>query len=180
MAPDLDRWLASPSLRIATRRESSADPERLWQAAQAVSLTETGLLGRLIRWRIPGTTPQLSFGGLFRETPFLALEEGERRLISGMVGRIWTLRRDYPSLAGPEAYDAYDQRGSARVLFGFWVQPAGDGRSTLACEARVEAVGLQGRIGVAAVRPLVQRFGHLVGSEGLAAAVRLAERDQHD
>jgi hypothetical protein len=40
----------------------------------------------------------------------------------------------------------------------------------------VEAIGLQGRVGVAAVRPLVQRFGHLVGSDGLAAAVRRAER----
>jgi len=39
----------------------------------------------------------------------------------------------------------------------------------------VQAVGAQGRFGVAAVRPLVAGFGALVGSEGIAAAVRRAE-----
>jgi hypothetical protein len=175
--PDLDRWLPAASLRVTARRESDAEPDRLWHAAQATPLTETGKLGRLIRWRIPGTTSQQTFGGLFREGPFLPLEEDDRHLISGLVGSIWTLRRDYPELVNPAAFEAFDQRGAARVAFGFWVQEGGRGRSALCCEARVEAIGLQGRFGVAAVRPLVQRFGHLVGSEGLAAAVRLAERD---
>ena len=40
----------------------------------------------------------------------------------------------------------------------------------------MESIGGQGSIGVAAVRPLVRAFGSLVGSEGLAAAVRRAER----
>ncbi|HWF53634.1 MAG TPA: hypothetical protein VG223_03365 [Solirubrobacteraceae bacterium] len=173
--PDLDRWVPRPSLRIAARRESSADPARLWRAAQAVPLAETGLLGRLVRWRIPGTTAHVPFGVLFREPPFLALEERDGVLVSGLVGRIWTLRRDYPVLDDPAQFAAYDQRGSARVLFGHWVEPAGEGRWALASEARVEPLGLQGRLGVGAVRPLVRRFGPLVGSEGLAAAVRRAE-----
>jgi hypothetical protein len=176
-APDLDRWLPAPSLRVTARRESDAEPDRLWRAAQATPLSETGLLGRLIRWRIPGTTPELTFGGLFREDPFLPLVQDDRQLVSGLVGSIWTLRRDYPELSDPAAFEAFGQRGTARVAFGFWVQESTGGRSALCCEARVEAIGLQGKIGVAAVRPLVQRFGHLVGSEGLAAAVRLAERD---
>lgn len=169
--------MARPSLRIAARRETSADPARLWQAALSVPLAETGLLGRLIRWRIPGTTPQLAFGALFREPPFLPLEEREGLLVSGLVGPIWTLRRDYPELRDPSQFVAYDQRGSARVVFGHWVEPAGDGRCALASEARVEALGLQGRLGVGAIRPLVQRFGYLVGTEGLTAAVRRAEQE---
>ena len=40
----------------------------------------------------------------------------------------------------------------------------------------MRAIGAQGRLGLAAVRPLVKRFQQLVGSEGIAAAVRLAER----
>jgi hypothetical protein len=48
----------------------------------------------------------------------------------------------------------------------------------LLTEARVEPIGVQGRIGVAAVAPLVHSFGGLVGSEGLAAAVRRAERTE--
>lgn len=174
-APDLDRWLPAPALTVTARRESDADPARLWQAATAVPLGDTGLLGRLIRWRIPGTTAGLGFGELFREPPFVALEEREHCLISGLAGRIWTLRRDYPELAGADAFRRHAQRGTARVLFAHWIEPAGDGRCALVSEARVEAIGIQGRLGVAAVRPLVLRFGHLVGSEGLAAAVRRAE-----
>ncbi len=41
---------------------------------------------------------------------------------------------------------------------------------------RVEAIGAQGRVGVAAVRPLVSAFGALIGNDGLEAAVRRAER----
>jgi hypothetical protein len=40
----------------------------------------------------------------------------------------------------------------------------------------VAAVGAQGRLGIAAVRPLVSAFGSLIGSDGLEAAVRRAEQ----
>jgi len=46
----------------------------------------------------------------------------------------------------------------------------------LASETRVQALGVQGRVGVAAVRPLVSAFHNLVGSEAIEAAVRRAER----
>lgn len=159
------------------RREVHAAPERVWTAAQTIPIGDTGMLGRLIRWRIPGTTAEVAFGSLFREPPFVVLEEGERHLVSGLVGRIWTLRRDYPRLADAAAFVAHNERGTARVAFGHWLEPASGGRWALASEARVEPIGLQGRLGVAAIRPLVHRFGHLVGSEGLAAAARRAECD---
>ena len=174
IAPDLDAWLPDASLRVAHRRVSTAAPEVLWAAASEVRLADTGLLGRLIRWRIPDLAGDEAFDALFRKPPFLVLEEGERALVSGLVGRIWTLRRDYPKLNGPEAFRDWSQRGSARVLFATWVTADGDG-SALHSEARVEALGVQGRIGVAAVRPLVNRFQGLVSSEGLRAAVRRAE-----
>jgi hypothetical protein len=47
---------------------------------------------------------------------------------------------------------------------------------TLASETRVEPIGVQGRVGIAAVRPLVRAFEHLIGSDGLEAAVRRAEQ----
>jgi hypothetical protein len=112
---------------------------------------------------------------MFRGPPFLVLAEGETALVSGLVGRIWTLRRDYPRLPEPAAFEAHRERGSARVVFAHWIEPGQGAGCVLASEARVEAIGLQGRVGVAAVRPLVGRFGDLVGSEGLAAAVRRAE-----
>ena len=61
-------------------------------------------------------------------------------------------------------------------MFANRIEDSADGRAALSSEVRVEAIGAQGRIGVAAVRPLVGAFGNLVGSDGIEAAVRLAER----
>jgi hypothetical protein len=149
-------------------------PEQLWEAARTVRLRDAGMLGRLIGWRIPGTPLGLGFDELFRRPPFAVLEERERMLTSGLVGRIWTLRRDYATLGEPEEFAAWSEPGTARVLFANWVLDGPDGASTLHSEARVEALGVQGRIGVAAVRPLVSAFHPLIASEGIAAAIRLA------
>jgi len=175
--PDLDHWLATPAVRVAHRRESDASPERLWNAAQTVRLADTRRLGRIIRWRIPGLATELTFDEMFRAPPFIVLaEDHTRELLSGLVGRIWTLRRDYPRLEDPEEFREWSTGGTARVLFANWVEETPAGRAALHSEVRVEAIGAQGRIGVAAVRPLVGAFGNLVGSDGIEAAVRVAER----
>jgi hypothetical protein len=153
--------------------------DQLWDAAEHVRLQDTAMLGRLIRWRIPGTRADISFAELFRCPPFIALESGsDHALVSGLVGRIWTLRRDYPQLADPAEFSGWSTRGTARVVFANWVEAVGDDRRALVSETRVEAFGSQGRLGVAAVRPLVSTFHHLVGSDGIAAAIRRAEREQ--
>jgi hypothetical protein len=176
--PDLDRWLSEPSLRVAHQRESSADPDRLWEAALQVRLADVGLLGRLVRWRIPGMPADTSFHDMFRSPPFVVLQDDRNRaLTSGIVGRIWTLRRDYPKLDQPNEYRSWDAPGTAKVLFANWVEPANSGRAVLCSEVRVRAIGTQGRLGVAAVRPLVSTFQGLIGSEGIEAAVRMAERE---
>ncbi len=174
MTPDLDFWLPEPSIRVAHRRAIAAPPERLWEAAREVRLSDARLLGRLVRWRIPGLAPDLSFDEMFRAPPFLVLtEEPGRALASGLVGRIWTLRRDYPQLRDPDAFRAWSTPGTARVLFASWVQ---EDPTELHAEVRVEAIGAQGRVGVAAVRPLVGAFANLIGNDGLEAALRRAEQ----
>lgn len=174
-APDLDKWLPDPALRVVHRRESSVSADALWQAAREVQLTETAVLGRLVRWRIPGLARGLAYDEMFRQPPFMVLQEDEHALVSGLVGRIWTLRRDYPRLDSPEEFAGWSRGGTARVVIANWAQPRNGGGSVLAAEARVEPVGAQGRLGVAAVRPVVRAFQHLVGSDGINAAVRRAE-----
>jgi hypothetical protein len=177
LTPDLDGWLPDPSIRVSHRRETSASAERLWEAAQTVRLRDTRLLGRLVRWRIPGLPPDLKFGELFRAPPFITLhEEPGRALVSGLVGRIWTLRRDYPELKDPEEFRTWHTAGTARVLFANWIDESSERRATIHAEARVEAIGAQGRVGVAAVRPLVRAFGSLIGSDGIEVAARRAEQ----
>jgi hypothetical protein len=175
-APDLDTWLPNPALRVIHRRESSVSAAELWQAAREVRLSETGVLGRLVRWRIPGLGRDLGYDELFRQPPFMVLEEGEQSLVSGLVGRIWTLRRDYPQLGSPEEFEQWSKGGTARVAIANWAANGRDGGSVLTAEARVEPIGAQGRIGVAAIRPVVRGFQNLVASEGINAAVRRAER----
>jgi len=176
--PDLDRWLPNPSIRVAHRRESSAAPDRLWEAARSVRLSDTRLLGRLVRWRIPGLPSDLAFDELFRSPPFLVLtEEDQRALVSGLVGRIWTLRRDYPQLGSPEEFANWSKSGTARVVFATWIEAGpSQGHSAICAEARVEPIGAQGRVGVAAVRGLVGAFGSLLGSDGIEIAARRAEQ----
>jgi hypothetical protein len=176
--PHLDYWLPEFGLRVAHRRESTASPERLWEAARQVRLDDAGMLGRLIRWRIPGMPAGISFEEMFRHPPFIPLVDGnDHAAVSGLVGRIWTLRRDYPELGGRDEFRRWSASGTARVLFANWVEPADRGaNAALASEVRVQAIGAQGRVGVAAIRPLTAAFQGLIGSEGIAAAVARAER----
>ncbi len=174
---DLDYWLPSPTVRVAHRRKSTAAGDDLWQAASAVSLTDAPLLGRLVRWRIPGLAPDISFDELFRHDPFLVLV-GDRpnALVSGLVGRIWTLRRDYPQLSRPDEFRQWSAGGTARVLFANWVEPSPSGGAALCSETRVHAIGTQARLGMATLRPLVRAFQQLIASDGIEQAVRRAER----
>jgi len=177
LAPDLDYWLPKPSIRVAQRRQTNAEPDQLWEAARQIRLSDSRRLGRLIRWRIPGLPADLAFDEMFRAPPFVVLaEEPGRSLVSGLVGRIWTLRRDYPELKDPEEFRSWHASGTARVLFANWISGTEDHEPTIHVEARVEAIGAQGRIGVAAVRPLVRAFGSLIGTDGIDIAARRAEQ----
>jgi hypothetical protein len=173
---DLDDWLPSPTIRVAYRRESAATPDDLWRAARTVGLADAALLGRLVRWRIPGLAGDLSFDRLFRHDPFLVLiGDRERSLVSGLVGRIWTLRRDYPQLADPDEFRYWSAPGTARALFANWVEPVPSGGAVLHSETRVDAVGAQGRLGLATLRPVIRAFQQLIATDGIAEAVRRAE-----
>ena len=110
-------------MRTRHGRRSPAPPERLWTAANEVRMSETHSLGRLVRWRIPGVRTEQTFGELLAAYPFCVLDEGEHWSISGLCGRIWTLQRDYPRLDGPEAFRAWAEPGTVRVLIANWVSP---------------------------------------------------------
>jgi hypothetical protein len=175
LSPQLDTWLPTPAVCIRHQRRSAVAPDVLWQAARAIRLRDTRLLGRVVRWRIPGVEAEASFDQLFRESPFTVLEENELALVSGIVGRIWTLRRDYPQLSSPEEFRSWSESGTARVLFANWVKPGQDGDSLLRAEVRAEPFGVQGRVGMASVRPLIRAFQQLIATDAMGVAVRRAE-----
>jgi hypothetical protein len=172
--PDLDTWLARPQITIAHRRETDIPPDELWAAAQAVQLSDTRRLGRLVRWRIPGLAADLTFDELFRSPPFNVLAASDRLLVAGLVGRIWTLRRDYPVLSDPDEFRAWNRPGTVRVLFANWVEALDGGGAALHSEARVAPVDRWGRMGLRAVRPLIASSHGLISSDGIEAALHRA------
>jgi hypothetical protein len=175
MSEALDDWLPSATVRTRHRRAAAAPADDLWQAAVGVRLSDTRRLGRLVRWRIPGLAPDLTYHELFRAYPFCVLDEGPDRLVSGLCGRIWTLHRDYPRLSA-EQFAAWDEPGTVRVAFAHWVEPDGDGRAELVSEARVEPVDARARLRLKATWAVVGPFERLVGAEPLAHAAARAER----
>ena len=98
-------------------------------------------------------------------------------LVSGLCGRIWTLTRDYPVLDDRSAFADWDEKGTVRVLFAHWVEPASDGEAELVSEARVAPVDSGAALRLRALWAAVGPFERLVGSEALTAAVRRAESE---
>jgi hypothetical protein len=174
-AAQLDDWMADPAVRSRHRRRAAASAGDLWAAAGGLRLSDTRTLGRLVRWRIPGTPPGQTFRGLLAEYPFVVLDEGERWSISGLCGRIWTLSRDYPRLDGPEAFRAWDEPGTVRVLFAHWVEDDGAGGSAIVSEARVEPVDRAAEVRLRSLWVVVGVFEWLIGAESLELAVARAE-----
>ncbi len=174
--PDLDSWLGHPVIRIHHQRAANVEPAKLWAAARSVRLADTRALGRLVRVRIPDVPVDASFDELLRSPPFTLLYADECALLSGLVGRIWTLRRDYPVLTEPEEFRSWSANGTVRVLFAVWVEPVSANAAALVSETRVEAVDLRARLGLAALRPLIATSQNLIGSDALEVAIRRAQR----
>jgi hypothetical protein len=171
----LDRWLPDAQVRTHHRRCTAAGPDEVWEAASALRLSDTRTLGRLVRWRLPGTPADCTFRELLRRYPFVLLDEGPRHSVSGLCGRIWNFRSDYPELSGPEDFAAWEEPGTVRVVFANWVAESADGGSELCDEARVEAVDRSASLRLRALWAAVGRFEGLIGAEAVSQAVRRAE-----
>lgn len=175
MKPDLDTWLEGALIHVHHRREADVEPAALWAAARSIRLADTRTLGRLVRLRIPGLSAGSVYDDMFRSPPFNVLYEDDGALVSGLVGRIWTLRRDYPELAKPDDFRHWSARGTVRVMFANWVEPIGSDRAALVNETRVDAVDRGARLGLSTLRPLIARAHNLIGSEGLDIAIKRAQ-----
>ncbi|MBJ7521156.1 MAG: hypothetical protein JHC84_15760 [Solirubrobacteraceae bacterium] len=176
-APQLLRsWLPDAEVVTRHRRRATAEPDALWRAARDVRLDDTRALGRLVRWRIPGTPGDLPYAELFARPPFTVLDEGPDWSVSGLCGRIWTLTRDYPELDGLDAFAGWSIPGTVRVAFAHWVEPDRDG-SVLVSEARVEAVDRRAALRLRSLWLAVGPFERLIGAEPLALAASRADRE---
>jgi hypothetical protein len=173
---DLDAWLPDPVVRTRHERHAPAPAHVLWDAALGVRLSDTGTLGRLVRWRIPGTPEDETYRAMFAQYPFVLLDEGPGWSVSGLCGRIWTLQCDYPRLSSPEEFRAWDRPGTVRVLFAHWVRDGDDGTSSIVSEARVAPTDRAARLRLRSVWAVLGVFERLIGAEPLAVAAERAAR----
>ena len=67
------------------------------------------------------------------------LDEGQHWSVSGLCGRIWTLRATTRGSTARMPSARWDEPGTVRVLFAHWVERDGDG-SPIVSEARVAPV----------------------------------------
>jgi hypothetical protein len=171
----LDDWLPDPQVRTRHRRAVAADPDALWHAAESVRVCDTPILGRAVRWRIPGTPSDSAYRDLFRSYPFTVLDEGERWSASGLAGRIWTLRRDYPHLHGADDFLDWDRPGTVRVLFAHWVEEGRGRGPALVSETRVKPVDRRAALLLRATWAATGQLERLIGGEALRVAARRAE-----
>ncbi len=174
-AEDLDAWMPSPAVRTRRERSAAVDADALWRAAQSVCMSETRTVGRLVRWRIPGTPADLRFAELFDRYPFVPLMSGPNHFLSGLCGRIWTFRRDYPRLTSASEFQSWSEPGTVRVLFAHWAELDGSGGARIVSETRVEPVDRRAAVRLRALWAVVGRFEPLIGSEPLALAARRAD-----
>jgi hypothetical protein len=174
LAPvDLDHWLSEPVVRTCHRREAPAPEGELWAAAATLHLRDCRILGRLIRARIPGLRSSLTFDELFRSDPFNLLDEGPTHVLSGLCGRIWTVRRDFALLSEPAEFLVWQVPGTVRVLFANWAEPTEHG-SALVSEVRIASVDRKAAVYVRALEPFIFAFQGLVATEPLKIAVERA------
>jgi hypothetical protein len=117
----------------------------------------------------------MRFRDVFGRYPFTVLAEGPDWSVSGLAGRPWSLRRDYPELAGPGEFRAWDEPGTVRVLFAHWVEPGDGGGAEVVSESRVQPVDRRARWRMRTLWTAMGHFEGLIGREALEAAARRAE-----
>jgi hypothetical protein len=173
-AEALDRWLPAAAVRTHHCREAPCDAPTLWRAAEAVTVGDSGKLGWLIRWRVPGSASRQTYREMFTSAPFVLLDEGPQRLLAGLCGKIWAARPVLASLDGANEFLDWRVPGTVRVLFAQWATPSAAG-ATLVSEVRVAPVDRAARLAVRGMSPLIGRFEGLIGSEPLRVAVQRAQ-----
>jgi hypothetical protein len=175
----LDRWLPDPAVQTHHRCEASCDVDTLWTAANDVTIGESGLLGRLICWRIPGTRPAQSYHDRFTSRPFVVLNEGDHHLIAGLCGDIWAPTPTLAHLSDPGEFHAWSRPRTARIVFAHWATRTRHG-AAIVSEVRVSPIDRTANLRLSGLRPLIGRCQGLIGGVPLRLAVERAELASHE
>ena len=173
----IEHWLPGCHARLHHARTSTAAPDELWAAALDVRLRDAPRLHRLIRWRLGrhAPPPDTTFEEFFRTGIFMLLEEGERLYVSGVAGKIWAPSGDYAEFETAGEYREWRRRGTAKVVLRNEVT-AHERGSQIVTDAHIWVADRRTQLIFRPFWAFVHPFARFIYSEGMAVAVKRAER----
>ena len=172
----LDRWLPKFHARTVHAQRAPVPPERLWEAAETVRVSDTRTLRPIIALRFGpyAPSPDTTFRELFRRAPFTLLEESQHSSVSGLAGRLWALGDVFARLEGPGDYAAFADPGNAKVAVLNQVRAHGRSGSEIVSEARVWCTDRSARLRFTPFWAVIGPFAIFIRLDLLPAAVARA------
>jgi hypothetical protein len=141
-------------------------------------LRETRTLRPIIAWRLgryaPGADTPLR--SVLASHPFHLLAEQGMVSVSGMAGKLWSLRDTFVRFDGADGFRDWAEPGFCKVVVRHEVRPEGGGGSAIDSEVRIWCTSRGAQVHFRPYWAFIGPFSRFIGSELLSAAVRRAER----
>jgi len=143
-----------------------------------VPVRDTRTLRPIIAWRLgryapPGDAPLRS---VLAAHPFHLLAEQDMVSVSGLAGKLWSLGDTFVRFDGPEAFRAWAEPGSCKVVVRHAVLGREGGGSEIVSEVRIWCTDRRAQLRFRPYWTFIGPFSRFIGSELLSAATRRAER----
>ena len=171
----IDRFLPTYEVRKHHQVIVNAEPARAYRALREVDLSRSVIIRLLFAFRgLPRRRP-LTLDDMVKVGFVILGEEPGTEIVLGVTGRFWRpwggMRR-----VGPDEFFSFSERGYAKAVANFRVEPVAEGRSTVSTETRVLTTDPASRRAFRRYWLLVGPFSALIRRRALALIRDRAER----
>jgi hypothetical protein len=171
----IEDWISDPVASERHQRLIDAPPEQALEIALDTPLDADRLSWGLTRLR--GLAPEGTLGDFLEGngSPFVILDRGEREIVAGLAGTVWTLRGGKHNLRRAEDWEGWSEPGTVKAVGLFRAEPVPErGRSLLVTETQVEAVDEEARRKFRRYWLVVEPFSRLIRRRWLRAIEKRA------
>lgn len=172
----VDDWISDPIASERHERLISATPERAIELALAMPAEDDPVVSALVRLRGMRRGTDATATDFFRANGFIELSRSPREIVLGM-GAPAQLRSS-ERIRDASQWRGWKSPGWVKAAMNFLAEPAGDGRSRLITETKVEATDDTARRRFRAYWLLVGPFSALIRRRWLRQIARAAEGER--
>jgi hypothetical protein len=181
---------AMPQYELVERHQIRvhAPLPRAYSALQAVTPDELAAYPILMKvrnaalgrsWTKPnGPSPTIVAVFSDRSSGFKHIQQNEREMVFGGIGRIRYKVGDKPIVSSPAAFASFNQPGCVKVAFNLKVDDAGNGWTAVSTETRLHALDAGSRRGMAVYWRMIYPGSGMLRTMWLQAARTRAEGTQ--